>query len=169
MGLFNREKKREAEQAVLQKMMKSALLDRLVPLIVNAPDFEWMRCGKNGDSGCRDVTVVPTGLIIEIPGAYKRQIEDQYFAINFEKLGYEGLSGQGLSDSKMCFLYASALRERLAAELKNCNFYSVCNDRDLDQLDGESTFFYAMDLLLDRGARAKFSYQVPVPTKNTLF
>jgi len=167
MGLFNKEKKREAEQAVLQKMMKSELVDVLVSLVVENPDYEWMRKGKHGDSGRRNVTIEPCGLVIEIPGSHQRTPKN-CFVINFEELGYERLdrqSGQGLSESKMCFLYASALNERLAAELKECKFGSVYNDRDQNKLGDDLVFA----LLLDLGARAKFSYYVPVPAKSTLF
>ncbi len=171
MGLFDvfkGAKMDTAEQNVLQKMVQSELLDWVADAIVSNPEARWMSIGDRGDRGWRKVWVIPSGFCIEVPGAYEKKDEANYVAINFERAGYAQLdSAGGISRSRMCYLYATALQRRMSAVMPNCKFGTVSNNRDWNQV-GEGVIG-TIDMLMDAGARAEFTYDVPVPAVSKLF
>ena len=177
MGLFNKAKNPDVEQAIIQKMANSELLDWLIDALEHKPEGAWMKVGQYGDSGWRKVIVKPSGFIIEVPGAYQRRDENNYVAINFESAGYTQITAHNnqygktdISRSRMCYLYAVAIQTRLRAVIGNCEFGKINNDRDLNELDSDNMLFALGDLLIaDRGCKAEFIYRVPVPTASSLF
>lgn len=179
MGLFNKTKNNisAAEQAIVQKMANSELLDWLIDIIESKPEANWMKAGQYGDRGWRKVTVKPNGFIIEVPGAYQKRDESNFIVINFELSGFTQIVAHrnqygktDISRSRMCYLYATAIQMRLRAVIEGCEFGVINNDRDLNELDTDNMLFALGDLLIaDRGAKAEFSYRVPVPTASSLF
>lgn len=180
MGLFSKQNIGAIEQDVLEKMQNSELLDVLIDDLISrfiSSEARWMVSGEHGQTIVRTVTVRPSGFIIEIPGAYDARNKSSYIAINFAESGYVPLTahynkhgGIDISLSRMCYLYAIALQNRLKAVMKDCEFYSVSNRRDLSTFDTSSYLsFFGNLLLTDDGKQAYFDYTVPVPTYGNLF
>lgn len=177
VNIDNKAKKSAVEQAIIQKMAYSALLDRLIYALENTPEAEWIKVGQYGDNGWRKVIVKPSGVIIEVPGAYQRRDENKFVAVNFEAGGYTQITEHrdqngktDVSRSRMCYLYAAAIQMRLQTVLSNCEFSKINNDRDLNELDDDNMLFTIGSVLIaDRGCKAEFSYRVPVPTASSLF
>lgn len=180
MGLFDKRKTKSIEQEVLQNMQNSALLNNLIADLINrfnSPEARWMISGEHGQTTRRTVTVKPGGFIIEIPDAYDARDKSSYIAINFSESGYVPLTahynkhgGIDISLSRMCYLYATALQNRLKAVMEDCEFCSISNMRDLSTIDTSGYLSSLADLLLsDNGKQAYFDYYVPVPTYSSLF
>lgn len=179
MGLFNITKNKisATEQAIVQKMANSELLDCLIDRLEDKPEANWMKAGQYGDSGWRKVTVKPGGFIIEVPGAYQKRDEDNFIAISFELSGYTQIVAHrnqygktDISRSRMCYLYATAIQMRLQAVIENCELSAINNDRDINELSTDNMLFTLGDILIaDKGVKAEFSYRVPVPTASSLF
>ncbi len=169
MGLFDSAKKKEIEQTILEKMIHSELINDVIYAIEHRPEYQWVNPAQNGDYDRRVVSVQPYWFLIEIQGAYEKGDEAHCMAVNFQKSGYSSLSAQsGISRSRMCYLFATALQKRLQSIMPNCDFTSVSNNRDYDQL-GDDGIIVALGLLLDQGARATFSYHAPLPQSTRLF
>ncbi len=170
MGLFNKSKMNTEEQEVLQNMMHSELIDNLIYALENEPKYQWAIAGQHGGVHRRNVFVESGWFNIEVPGAYDKGDENHCIAINFKKSGYDRLdSRKGISCSRMCYLYATALQMRMKEILPNCEFSTVRNNRNSNQLSDES-FFRAVEVLVfDQGARAEFTYTVPMPISRKLF
>lgn len=175
MRLFTKQDSEALEQEVLQKMRTSKLLDDLLYTIGSNPEFHWVMSGKHRDSGWRNVIVEPSWIIIEKPGAYEKCDKSSCIAINFEDSGFKSLdehrNEKGKVDiplSRMCYLYAVALQNRLQAAFKDCEFRPVSIDRNVSALSNDNILF-CIGLLTDTGKYAKFSYRVPVEEGSNLF
>lgn len=170
MGLFDGASKKDTEQQVLQRMMESSLVEYITDQIRNNPNAKWMLKGKHRDKGWRRVTVLPGGFIIEVPGAYAKRDKDNFVAYNFEDLGFapitEHRNSRGKADislSRMCYLYALALQEKMKPVMPNCKFQKVSNNRDMSKVSTENLLFALGDMLiLNAGVRAEFYYQAPI-------
>lgn len=175
MGLFNEIRSKE-EQEVFQKMMNSELLDHLIYYITQQPEAEWARVGGHGDFGTRNVIVEPGRIIVEKSGAYEQRDTNNFIEIGFFAEGYNEIEPHytifGIPDislPRMCYLFATVLQKKLENVMKDCEFYPVHKDRDYDRLDSGNDILNAVGLLLGVGARAVFSYRVPVPKVKNLF
>lgn len=171
MALFNKSKLNPKEENVLKKMLHSDLVNWLVDDILYNPNNEWARTGSPGEFwGYRRVTVYPHWYLVEIPNAYKQGDENHCIAINFQKSGYSPLYSQdGISEARMCYLYATAIQMRLKAEMPDYKFEPVKNERDLDRLGADGDAMLLLGLMLGQGIMASFIYYVPIPKTSSLF
>ncbi len=174
MGLFNKGKLTDMEQEVLHQMLHSELLNNLICTLQDDPQYQWTRAGRHGTPSWRKVTVEPSGFIIEVPSAYEKKIDGAFISVNFEAAGYHQISehynSSGKTDitsSRMCFLYATAIQQRLQAFMGDCKFDAVRNNRKEKATDG--LFDLVLNRAFDLGARAEFTYNVPMPPVNSLF
>lgn len=176
MGLFSKKEITPSEQTVLQAMQNSPLIDYVIDKVRTMPEAQWIRFGRHGDCGWRNVIVYPSGFIIEVPGAYRERDEDSYVSFNFVDCGYEALDAHynqqrkvDISRSRMCYLYATAIQNRLRTVMENCEFGTVSIDRNTDSF-ADDNFLFLLELsLTDHGKHAKFSYRVPVASGSKLF
>ena len=176
MGLFSKKEITPTEPIVLQAMQNSPLIDYVIDKVRNMPEAQWIRFGKHGDSGWRKVIVYPSGFIIEVPGAYRRRDEDSFVSFNFVDCGYQALNEHknqygkvDITRSRMCYLYATALQNRLRTIMENCEFGAVSIERNTDNF-ADDNFLFLLELsLTDHGKYAEFSYRVPVASGSKLF
>ena len=177
MGLFAKKKNEAIEAEVLQKIQDSDLLNVLVYMVLHEPEFDWMKNGKPGKSSRRRVEVRPSGVIIEKPGAYEKRDWDNCFTFNFNDNGYSEIDAhmneRGKVDiglHRMCYLYATAIQNRLRSALTDCVFDGkVSTDRNINELPGDGLLFFVGLALTDTGKYASFFYEVPVPKAKALF
>lgn len=179
MGLFkkNKNKIEGIELQVLQSMQDSPLINVMVDIFTTDSECEWMRaCKHSHQNQRRDVIVVPEGICVEIPGARERKDKSGYAIFHFNELGFDELTAhynqQGKIDietPRMCYLYATAIRNRLSAVLPDFKFSAVSQERDTD-IGNMDAFLYMINLLLtDSGKYAKFHYEVPAFKGSNLF
>ncbi len=169
MALFNKTITKPAELAVLDKMIHSELLDVMIYALKNDPQYAWVLNANPGENCERHVAVEQYWFLIEVPGADAAGDSAHSVKISFAKSGYEPLGKKpGISCSRMCFLYATAIQKRLEEILFDSKFSSVSNNRNREEL-GEETFLVALGTLLDEGARAEFTYRLPKPKSIRLF
>lgn len=150
MGLFDGKAKQEsAENEVLQKLSSVPLLDLLIENVLGAEE-PWLQMGQSYyDSCCRTVTVEPDGFEIKWSSYHEepyigndgnrhtQSVEDVHGRIGYSytKSGYLPLhsysydSGKKeISTQRVCYLWASIIRERMAAKMPNCEFSDVSYD-----------------------------------------
>lgn len=147
-----KEKQAAVEREILQKMSQLPLLDNIIKQLLGEDAEEWMTKGQSYYDNCiRTVTVQPdcfklkwsryyqecvkTGVYEDgIPKTevrYKEEVlaEQSY---SFTKSGYLPLHAhynekgkEDVSVGRVCYLWASVIREDLAAEMTNCKFNDV--------------------------------------------
>lgn len=151
MGLFDGNAKREsAENEVLQKLSSVPLLDLLIDNVLGAEDEPWLQMGQSYyDSCCRIVTVEPDGFEIKWSSYHEepyigndgnrhtQRVEDVHGRIGYSytKSGYLPLHSYSydngkkeISSQRVCCLWASIVRERMAAKMPNCKFDGVTDN-----------------------------------------
>ncbi len=166
MGLFDGKAKQEsAESEVLQKLSAVPLLDLLIENVLNeaAADESWLQIAQNYYDSCkRTVTVEADGFEIKWSGYHDEQyvgndgnvrtkrVEDIYGRIGYSytKSGYRPLHGytyeggkKTITTDRVCWLWASVIRERMAAKMPSCDFDGVCGTK------GGATFTYTVPKL----------------------
>lgn len=143
MGLFDGKAKQEAaEEEVMQKLSQVPLLDILIENILGDGAASWIREGQSYYDNCRrKVKIEPDSFEIkwssypeEIPGQREEVIHESV-CYSYTKSGYLPLHQFSYDNGKkeipteqVCYLWASIIRERMAAKMPNCKFDSVYGD-----------------------------------------
>lgn len=163
MGLFDGKAKQEsAENEVLQKLSACPLLDLLIENVLGDEEEPWLQMGQNYyDSCCRTVTVEPDGFEIKWSSYHEepyigndgnrhtQRVEDVHGRVGYSytKSGYLPLhsysydSGKKeISTERVCYLWASIIRERMAAKMPNCVFCDVSYDATFTYIVPALTF-----------------------------
>ena len=147
MGLFDgKAKKESAEKEALQKLSQVPLLDMLIENILSKEEPWILQCQSYYDNCQRVVTIEPDGFEIKWSGTHSeeyigddgqlhyKKIEDMYGHIGYSytKSGYLPLhsykydnGSKELSTVRVCYLWASIIRERMMAEMPQCKFGEV--------------------------------------------
>lgn len=151
MGLFDGKAKQEsAENEVLQKLSACPLLDLLIKNVLGDEDEPWLQMGQSYYDSChRTVKVEPD--VFEIKWSsyhnepyigsdgqrHEQRVEDVHGRIGYSytKSGYLPLHSYSydngkkeISTQRVCCLWASIVRERMAAKMPNCKFGGVTDN-----------------------------------------
>ena len=148
MGLFDGKAKQEsAENEVLQKLSACPLLDLLIENVLSDEEEPWLQMGQSYYDSCRrTVKVEPDGFEIKWSSyhsepyigsdgqRHEQNVEDVHGRIGYSytKSGYLPLHSYSydngkkeISTQRVCCLWASIVRERMAAKMPNCKFGGV--------------------------------------------
>ena len=148
MGLFDGKAKQEnAENEVLQKLSQTQILEAAVQQMVNETEASWIRKAQNYYDNCELTVIIhPDALIIEWRNKHaeffigtdgklvKENIEDELVSKNYSYTasGYLPLheykydnGKKEISVERVCYLWASIVRERMAAKMPECKFEGV--------------------------------------------
>ncbi len=148
MGLFDGKAKKEAvENEVLQKLSQVPLLDLLIENVLKSDEPWILQCQSYYDSRKRVVSIDPDGFEIRWSGthteeyigndgqAHTKTVVDVYGQIGYSytKSGYvplhhywsENVKGKDVSTERVCYLWASLIRERMMAKMPQCDFGEV--------------------------------------------
>lgn len=151
MGLFDGKAKQEAaENEVLQKLSAVPILDLLIENLLHAEDNPWLQMGQSYYDSChRIVTVEPDSFEIKWSSCHEepyigndgqrhtKTVEDVHGRIcyGYTNSGYRPLHGYSydggkkeVSTERVCYLWASVVRDRMMAVMPNCKFGSVADD-----------------------------------------
>ena len=143
MGLFDGKAKQEAaENEVMQKLSQVPLLDILIQNLLDVEAEPWIRMGQSYYDDCqRTVRVEPDGFEIKWSSWHEEgaghRVEQIHGRVNYSytKSGYLPLHSyyydngkKEIPTSQVCYLWASVIRERMAAKMPNCKFNSVSGD-----------------------------------------
>lgn len=162
MGLFDgKAKQASAENEVLQKLSVCPLLDLLIENLLKNEDEPWLRVGQNYYDNCyRTVKVEPDGFEIKWSSyhsepyigqdgqRYEQSVEEVHgsIAYSYTDSGYLPLHSYSydngkkeISTQRVCYLWASIVRERMAAKMPRCRFGEVTDD---------ATFAYIVPALI---------------------
>lgn len=167
MGLFDGGKKlKDAENEVLQKLSECPLLDMLIENIQKEQEEEpWLQMGQNYYDNCkRVVTVEPDGFEIKWIDEHQEPYTDQHgilqhrdvkellgrIGYSYTRSGYVPLheyryddGNRWINTKRVCYLWASIIRERMAAKMPNCKFDDIAHD----EYWGDITFTYTVPAL----------------------
>ena len=147
MGLFDGKGKKDLENEVLEKLAKVPLLDSLIESILFEDQEPWLQMGQSYYDSCRRVVnVEPDSFEIKWSGYHEeasvgndgqrhtKPVEDIYGRIGYSytKSGYLPLHNYNSNDGykvvstkRVCFLWASIIRERMLAKMPTCKFEDV--------------------------------------------
>ena len=161
----NKEKQAAVENEILQKMSRIPLLDDLINQLLGDDLEEWMVKSQSYYDNCRRVVrVEPDCFSIKWSRWYKERVQvgvyedgtpktevrDQEEILeekgySFTKSGYLPLHAhynekgkEDVSVGRVCYLWASIVRERMAAKMTNCRFETV------NQYSEEAAFGYTV-------------------------
>lgn len=163
MGLFDGKAKQEsAENEVLQKLSACPLLDRLIENVLKDEERPWVQMGQSYYDSClRTVKVEPDGFEIEWNSyhsepdtgsngqRHEQSVEDVHDRISYSytKSGYLPLHSYSydngkkeISTQRVCCLWASIVRERMAAKMPDCKFGNVTDSATFTYTVPERTF-----------------------------
>lgn len=142
MGLFDGKAKQErAENEVMQKLAACPLLDFLIDNILAADT--WVQMGQSYYDSCRrTVKVEPDTFAILWKNTTTEQNADsikECIAYSYTASGYLPLHYYETEDKKtlvstdrVCYLWASVVRERMAAKMPDCKFGHVNEDASFE-------------------------------------
>ena len=149
MGLFDGKAKQEAaENEILQKLSQAPILDLLIENVINSGDEEpWLFSGMSYYDSCRRTVIIePDGFGIKWSSTHEepyigsdgqrrtQRVEDVHgeLGYSYTKSGYLPLHSYSYDDGRkeisvdrVCCLWASIIRERLAAKMPDCKFGNV--------------------------------------------
>lgn len=151
MGLFDGKAKLEsAENEVMQKLSQVPLLDDLIRNLLEEENEPWIWMSQGYYDNCRRVvTIGPDAFEIKWVSYQKEQyigkdgqvstkrVENMQGRVGYSytKSGYIPLhryvydSGKKeIPTQRVCCLWASVVRERMAAKMPNCMFHEVKED-----------------------------------------
>lgn len=151
MGLFDGKAKQEsAENEVLQKLSSCPLLDLLIENVLRNEEEPWLQMGQSYYDSCRrTVKVEPDGFEIKWSSyhnepyigsdgqRHEQSVEDVHGRVGYSytKSGYLPLHSYSydngkkeISTQRVCCLWASIVRERMAAKMPNCKFGGVTDN-----------------------------------------
>lgn len=147
-----KEKQAAVEREILQKMSQLPILDNLIKQLLGEDAEEWMTMGQSYYDNCkRTVTVEPDSFELKWSRYYQERVQVGVYedgtpktemrykeeilaeqGYSFTKSGYLPLHAhynekgkEDVSVGRVCYLWASIIREHLAAEMPNCKFGDV--------------------------------------------
>lgn len=152
-----KEKQAAVEREILQKMSQLPILDMLIKQLLGADMEDWMVMGQSYYDSCkRRVTIEPDGFELKWSRYYQQRVQVGVYedgtpktemrtneeilaekVYSFTKSGYLPLHAhynekgkEDVSVGRICYLWASVIREYLAAEMTNCKFSDVEHSSD---------------------------------------
>ena len=163
-----KEKQANVENEILQKMSRLPILDDLINQLLGEDLEEWMNMGQSYYDSCKRIVRIDPDCFrlkwskfyqerVQIgvydDGRHKTEMQQKEEIIaekcyGFTRSGYLPLHAhynekgkEDVSTGRICYLWASVIRERLAAKMTDCKFGTV------EQNSEVATFTYTVPAL----------------------